>query len=209
MPPTPAENQALQRSTFQTTIYLSEPYTGSNLIPASNTDRTKTATLTPLTVHRDRSTTTHQHQLLPLSTHPALNRLYVPSKPSSDANKETTNNSDSTPASRYSNQINKSKSKKGPAESTKWVGMALTPGQRWLTAEDFIEALDQSIETLGQSFMIDRPEQSPVPCAFLMEIRGVFRDRLDVLASAQRHVDLLEQLIRSEVIVLGDGVLLS
>ncbi|KAJ5613146.1 hypothetical protein N7510_006340 [Penicillium lagena] len=78
------------------------------------------------------------------------------------------------------------------------------------TPEDFVDTLDRSIEILGANFIVDDSEDAvSQQRAFLMEIRGLFRDRWDVLAAAQRHVDLLDQLVRGGFVeleeVLGGG----
>lgn len=89
----------------------------------------------------------------------------------------------------------------------KWVGIPLptTINNNCTTPKDFIRTLDRSIEMLGANFIVDDPEDAPSQQrAFLMEVRGLFQDRLDVLASAQRHVDLLDQLVRGRFIGLGE-----
>jgi hypothetical protein len=99
-------------------------------------------------------------------------------------------------------------------QMVKWVGIPLPTAvirnnNHWHnTPGDFIETLDRSIEMLGVNFIVDDPEDAPSQQrAFLLEIRGLFRDRLDVLASAQRHVDLLDQLVRGGFVELGEEVL--
>lgn len=87
----------------------------------------------------------------------------------------------------------------------KWVGIPLLTAISNNTPEGFVERLDRSIEMLGANFIVDDPEDAPSQQrAFLMEIRGLFRDRLDVLASAQRHVDLLGQLVTGGFVGLGE-----
>ena len=56
------------------------------------------------------------------------------------------------------------------------------------------------------AFIVDDPARAPVR-AFMMEIRGLFRDESDVMASAQRQVHILDWMVLRGHVVLGGEVL--
>ncbi|KAJ5826235.1 hypothetical protein N7474_003373 [Penicillium riverlandense] len=210
--------ERLNRNILQTIVYLEDEYKGSVLIPAQNPDPAPAKRLSLLTV-KDSSSVEHTtHVLLPLSTHPVLDRLSstIPSwKPHSSSGPGSRSDSASsgTSYSSFSNNLPHNNIEYIPrgTQMVKWVGIPLPTAinnhhhHLHSTPEDFIEALDRSIEMLGANFIVDDPEEAPSQeRAFLMEIRGLFRDRLDALASAQRHVDLLDQLVRGGFVELGE-----
>lgn len=180
--------QALQRSILQTTNFLSEDYTGTVLISQS-ADPEKTQTLPTKTLRKDNGFLVYSHILLPTTLHPLLNRLYVPSKTFLADQDHTVHPADAVRELRF------------------WAGMELRSYGAYRTAEDFLDALGRSIEVADANFVVEYPEQAKMERAFMMEVRGYFRDRLDVLAAARRHVDLLDQLVRGGYIVLWKGFL--
>lgn len=77
---------------------------------------------------------------------------------------------------------------------------------RYKESSDFITALDHAMEIGGMSFTVDDPADAPVR-AFMMEIRGIFRDEDDILASAQRQVHIPDQMVFGKYVTLGPEVL--
>lgn len=186
--------QTLQRSILQTTTFLSSDYTGTELI-SSNPDPTTIQTL-PISTSSSEALKTNTNILLPTTLHPLLNRLYIPHK--------------TFLAEQYHLQKDRNAGKENiphPAvhEQRFWVGMRL-PRRAYPTRDAFLDTLDRSIEMLGANIVVEHPGQAGPPRAFLMEVRGYFRGRLDVLAAAQRHVDLLGQLVSWGYLCLGDVV---
>jgi hypothetical protein len=77
---------------------------------------------------------------------------------------------------------------------------------RYKQSSDFITALDHAMEIGRMSFIVDDPADAPVK-AFMMEIRGMFRDEDDIYASAQRQAHVLDQMVFGKYITLGPEVL--
>lgn len=180
--------QSLQRSILQTTNYLDSEYTGTMLI-SRNTDSSTTKPLPTLTLRRDNGFLVHYHALLPTTLHSVLNRLYVPYKTFLAEQDHMLHHDDAL------------------REQRVWVCMDLRYCEAYRTPEDFIDALDCAIEHPEGTFLLEYPDQARVKRAFMMEVRGYFRDRGDVLLAASRHVDLLDQLVAEGYIILGREVL--
>lgn len=180
--------QTLQRSILQTTNYLSSDYTGTMLI-TPNPDPKATTSLPTLTLRKDNGFLVYSHALLPTTLHPVLNRLYVPHKAFLADQDYTLDPADAL------------------RERRLWVGMDLGYCGAYRTPEDFFDALDCAIEDPDATFAVEYPERAGVRTASMMEVRGYFRDREDVLVAASRHVDLLDQLVAGGYIVPGREVL--
>jgi hypothetical protein len=174
--------QRLQKAIFPTTIYLADDFKHTYLISAENTTSNypSTQTLPILTIYNEPENTVTHHVLLPRTLHPILSRKFAPSR-----------------------EIEK----QGILpETTYWVGFDLAFMHRYKETSDFITALDQAMEIGGMTFIVDEPADAPVK-AFMMEIRGLFRDEDDVLASAQRQVHILDRMVFGKYITLGSEVL--
>lgn len=79
--------------------------------------------------------------------------------------------------------------------------------EAYRTPEDFFDALDCAIEDPDGTFVVEYPDQAVSKRAFMMELRGYFRDLEDVRVAASRHVDLLDQLVAGGYVVLGSNVM--
>lgn len=173
--------QRLQKTIIPQTIYLSDDFKSTYLIAAENTQTAHLQPLPVLTVLRAGTTsTTITHVLLPRTLHPHLSRTYAPTR--------TLERQATLP------------------QKTFWVGFDLKFAHRYQMESDFITALDQAMEIKGMAFIVDEPGQAPVR-AFMMEIRGLFRDEADVMASAQRQVHILDWLVLGAYVVLGGEIL--
>ncbi|KAF3389514.1 hypothetical protein F1880_003898 [Penicillium rolfsii] len=176
--------QRLQESIYPTTIYLADEFKYSYLISAENVISTYPSPqpLPILTIHNTTANKTSKinHVLLPRTLHPLLSRNYAPSR-----------------------EIEKAGTLR---ERTHWVGFDLRFLHRYKEVSDFITALDHAMEMGGMAFIVDDPVDAPVK-AFMMEIRGLFREEDDIFASAQRQVHVLDQMVFGKYIVLGPEVL--
>ncbi|KAJ5905776.1 uncharacterized protein N7473_002692 [Penicillium subrubescens] len=176
--------QRLQESIFPTTIYLSDDFKSKYLISAENVTSPYPSPqqLPILTIHNNPANKTIKitHVLLPRTLHPLLSRYYAPSR-----------------------EIEKAGTL---PKTTHWVGFDLKFMQRYKEGSDFITALDHAMEIGGMAFIVDDPADAPVK-AFMMEIRGMFRGEDDILASAQRQVHVLGQMVFGKYFTLGPEVL--
>jgi hypothetical protein len=174
--------QRLQRTIYPTTIYLADDFKSPYLISAENltSSHPPHQTLPTLTIHNKPANKVFNHVLLPRTLHPLLSRKFVPSR---EIEKQ-----DILP------------------ERTYWVGFELKFMHRYKDPADFIGALDRAMEIGGMAFIVDEPAEARAR-AFMMEIRGIFRGRDDVLASAQRLVHILDQMVFGKYVALGPEVL--
>lgn len=178
--------QTLQSSILQTTDYLNTDYTGTMLI-APNTDPKATKRLPTLTLRKDNGFLVYTHTLLPITLHPSLNRLYVPYK------------------TFLSEQDHTLHPEEALRERRVWVGMDLGYSQTYRAPEGFFDALECAIENPDGVFVVEYPDRAMTKRAFMMEVRGYFRNLEDVRVAAFRHVDLLDQLVVGGYIILGTG----
>lgn len=165
-------------------MYLADEFKSKYLISAENVTSTYPSPqpLPILTIPSEPADKAIKinHVLLPGTLHPLLSRNYAPSR-----------------------EIEK---QGALPKTTHWVGFDLKFMHRYKEASDFITALDHAMEIGGMTFIVDDPVDAPVK-AFMMEIRGMFRDEDDVLASAQRQVHVLDQMVFGKYIALGPEVL--
>lgn len=178
--------QDLQRSILTTINYLADPYIGTQLI-ARNTDPKLITSAMVYSCRKSRGFLVYCHTLLPKGLHPMLNRLYAPSRHFiSDQKFE--------PEDQH------------VQEQIRLVGFDMKDFL-FKKPDDFFNVFEDVLDE-GGAIITDYPNRLDLPRrAFLMEMRGDFRDDNDVLVAAKRHIDVVEKLVKYDYLVLEDDVI--
>jgi hypothetical protein len=178
--------QDLQRSILTTTNYLADPYIGTQLI-ARNTDPKLIISAMVYSCRKSRGFLVYCHTFLPKDLHPMLNRLYAPSR------------------SFISDQKLQPEDQH-VQEQIRWVGFDMKDFL-FKRPDDFFNVFEDMLDE-GGAIITCYPNRLDLPRrAFLMEMRGYFRDDNDVLVAAKRHIDVVEKLVKYDYLVLEDDVI--
>lgn len=91
-------------------------------------------------------------------------------------------------------------------ETITWVAMSMTFYHRCRAPEEFLTAVETTLESPNRCVIVDASGRAPLH-AFWNQVRGCFRDAADVFNTGRRQAHLLRQLVTGEYIILGPAVL--